>query len=124
MLAIEKKLIVVFYKEDSGREPVRIWLKGLEKHETRKIGEDLQTLQYQWPIGMPLVDNLGKGLWELRTRLDTRISRIIFVVKNDCIFLLHGLIKKTEKTPPQDIKLATKRLKKLELQGTIYYGSS
>jgi phage-related protein len=110
---IKPTLTIIFYKSESGREPVIDWLEKLDSHERLKIGEDLQTLQYRWPLGMPLVRSLGKGLWELRTKLPTRISRIIFVVQGGYIILLHGFIKKTEKTPPREIAIAQERLKKL-----------
>ena len=110
---IKKVLTVVFYQETSGREPVLEWLKELPKKDRLRIGTDLQTLQYGWPMGMPLVRPLGKGLWEIRTNLDNTISRIIFFIEKDQIFVLHGFIKKTQKTPQQDLELATNRLKKL-----------
>ena len=109
----KKVLTVVFYQEASGREPVLSWLKELPKKDRLCIGTDLQTLQYGWPIGMPLVRPLGKGLWEIRTNLDNRIARIIFIVEKDLIFVLHGFIKKTQKTPQQDLELALNRFKKL-----------
>jgi phage-related protein len=108
---------IIFYKEDSGREPVIEWLNRLDKQERIKIGEDLQTLQYRWPLGMPLVKPLGKGLWELRTKLSNRIARIIFVVQDSYIIILNGFIKKTEKTPLREIEIAQTRLKKIGSYG-------
>lgn len=67
------------------------------------------TVQFRWPLGMPLVDNLGSGLWEVRTKLPTRIARILFFVHEDELVLLHGFMKKTRKTPPEDRALALKR---------------
>lgn len=65
---------------------------------------------------MPLVRSLDQGMWELRSHLLNKIARIIFVVSDNKIAVLHGFIKKTQKTPPQDLKLALTRLKKLEVQ--------
>ena len=110
---IKKVLTVVFYRELSGREPVLEWIKDLSKKDRLRVGTDLQTLQYGWPMGMPLVRSLGKGLWELRIKLDNKIARIVFVVEKAQIFVLHGFIKKTQKTPQQDLELALDRLKKL-----------
>ena len=45
---------VVFYRTDSGGEPVRVWLKGLTKAEKRIIGGDIKTVQYGWPLGTKL----------------------------------------------------------------------
>ncbi len=70
-------------------------------------------VQYCWPIGKPLVDGLGHGLWEVRSRLTERIARIIFYVEAGEMVLLHGFIKKTQATPEQEIELALKRKKQL-----------
>ena len=111
---MKKLLIVRFFQESSGKEPVKAWLGKLTDADRVTIAEDLQTLQFGWPIGMPLARSLGRGLWEMRSRLDTRISRIIFVVKNGEIILLNGFIKKTQKTPTDELDLALGRLKRFE----------
>lgn len=54
-----KRFIVRFYKTDSGNEPVRKWLKGLMSSDRKTIGDDLQTLEFGWPIGMPLCRSFG-----------------------------------------------------------------
>ena len=104
-----RPLPVVFFRTDAGREPVRDWLKELAREERRIIGEDLKTLQFRWPLGMPLVRSLGDGLWELRSTLPTRIARGIFYTPRNRLVLLHGFIKKTPKTPPEDKVLTLKR---------------
>lgn len=107
----KQKLIVEFFKEtNSIKEPVREWLKSLSISDKKIIGHDLMVMQYNWPIGMPLVRYLGKRLWELRSTLDNRIARVIFVIQNDHIILLHGFIKKTQKTPIKEINIAIIRL--------------
>jgi phage-related protein len=73
------------------------------------IGEDIKTVQYRWPLGMPLVDHLGDGLWEVRTRLPTRIARTLFFIHDEEIILVHGFVKKTQKTPAEERALALKR---------------
>ena len=60
------------------------------------------TVQFRWPLGMPLVDHLGSGIWEIRSRLANRIARTLFFVHEEEIILLHGFIKKTQKTPNED----------------------
>ena len=67
------------------------------------------TVQFRWPLGMPLVDSVGSGIWEIRSQLPTRIARVLFFVKDEEIILLHGFIRKTQKTPPEDRALALKR---------------
>ena len=88
---------------------MREWLKDLPKDERRIIGEDIMTVQFRWPLGMPLVDNLGSGIWEVRSKLPTRIARTLFFVHEGEIVLLHGFIKKTRKTPQEDRALAFQR---------------
>src|SRR6478672_7482636 len=104
-----RPLPVVFFRTEAGSEPVREWLKKLPASERRVIGEDLKTLQFRWPLGMPLVRSLGDGLWELRSNLPTRIARCLFYVPQGRIVVLHGFIKKTQKTLPEDKALALKR---------------
>ncbi len=87
-------LEVVFYKTANGVEPVRDWLKDLPKQSKKSIGEDIKTVQYGWPIGMPVVKKLENGIWEIRTNLEHRIARILFTVQLNNIVLLHGFIKK------------------------------
>jgi phage-related protein len=98
-----------FFQTETGREPVREWLKDLPKDERRIIGEDIMTVQFRWPLGMPLVDNLRSGIWEIRSRLANRIARTLFFVHQEEIILLHGFIKKTKKTPNEDRALALRR---------------
>jgi len=95
----ERPLKVVFFKTDTGNEPVREWLKELSKDDCRVIGADILTVQYAWPLGKPLVDHLGDGIWEVRSRLENRIARTLFALVNQEIVLLHGFIKKQPKTP-------------------------
>ncbi len=104
-----RPLPVLFFRTETGNEPVREWLKQLPEDERHIIGEDLKTLQFRWPLGMPLVRSLGGGLWEVRSRLPTRIARCLFYAPKGRLVLLHGFIKKTQKTPPEDKALALKR---------------
>jgi phage-related protein len=105
---------VAFYRTAAGVEPVRVWLRGLSADDRRTIGNDLATLQVGWPIGMPLCRSLGSGLWELRSRLaDNRTARLVFFVFRGRIGVVHGFIKKTQKTPPAEIALAQRRMKEM-----------
>lgn len=107
-------LEVFFYRTESGNEPLREWLKGLSKLDKKVIGGDIKTVQYGWPLGMPLVRKLDSGLWEVRCRLGSRIARILFTVKAEQMVLLHGFIKKSQKTPQADLQLAKGRKASLE----------
>ena len=107
-----KRLPARFYRSDSGREPVREWLKSLEPDDRRVIGEDIKDVEFSWPIGMPLVRSLGQGVWEVRSSLPGgRIARVLFCIESDCMVLLHGFMKKTQKTPQRELDLAIRRRK-------------
>ena len=101
---------VVFYRLASGREPVREWLKQLGVRDRKRIGEDLYTLQLGWPLGMPLARKIEVDLWEQRSSIDNGIARIMFMEKKGRLILLHGFIKKSQKLPATDLKLARRRL--------------
>ena len=103
-------LTVVFFITDSGREPVREWLKGLDKKDRKAIGEDIKLVQFRWPLGMPLVRKMEANLWEVRSHLSGgRIARVFFTVRSNEMALLHGLIKKSQRTLSKDLQLARKR---------------
>lgn len=107
-----KRLPARFYRSDSGREPVREWLKSLEPDDRRVIGEDIKDVEFSWPIGMPLVRSLAQGIWEVRSSLPGgRIARVLFCIESDCMVLLHGFMKKTQKTPQRELDLAIRRRK-------------
>lgn len=109
-----KKIIsVVFWKELNGKEPVREWLKSLNKQQKKVIGEDIKTVEMGWPLGLPLVKNIGNGIWEVRSNFKNGIARILFKMYENHMVLLHGFIKKSQKMPSQDLKIALKRAKTL-----------
>lgn len=76
------------------------------------MGEDIKTVQFGWPPGMPLVRNMGGGIWE-RISLENRIARVLFVLEGSTMVLLHGCIKKSQATSQADLALAKDRLKQL-----------
>ncbi len=103
------RLRVVFFRTVSGAEPLREWLQGLSREDRKTIGEDIKTVQFGWPLGMPQVRKLDDELWEVRSRLGNRIARVIFSVQRDVMILLHGFIKKSQKTPLSELNTARKR---------------
>jgi phage-related protein len=111
----QRKIALVFFRGQSGHEPVREWLKELPEMERQAIGRDLLRAQWRWPVGMPLCRPLGKGLWEIRTDLPTkRTARVLLCVYREHLVALHGFIKKTRATPDGDLGLARSRQKELE----------
>ena len=106
----EPTLTVAFFLTESGREPVREWLKSLDRGDRKAIGEDVKLVQFRWPLGMPLVRKLEPGLWEVRSHLrDGRIARVLFTVRGAEMALLHGFMKTSRKTPAADLRLARRR---------------
>ncbi len=108
------RLRVAFFQTEAGREPVRQWLKALPRAERKAIGEEIKTVQFGWPLGMPLVRKMEADLWEVRVRLKDRIARIFFTLEQDIMVLLHGFIKKGQKTPKKELDLARKRLAQMK----------
>jgi phage-related protein len=105
-----RKVPVVFYRTPAGVEVVRDWLRDLNEEDRDIVGQDLMRVQFRWPVGMPLCRPLGDGLWEVRSALTSnRVARVFFCFTDDRILALHGIIKKTQKTPAADLELARKR---------------
>lgn len=109
----EPILSVVFYRSEAGNEPVREWLRELSVEDRKAIGTDIKTVQYGWPLGMPLVRKMEPGLWEVRCNIANGIARVLFTTVDQQMILLHGFAKKSQKTPEPDLKTARGRLNRL-----------
>jgi DNA-binding Xre family transcriptional regulator len=59
---------------------VRDWLKSLPAAARREIGADIGQVQWTWPVGKPLVDGFGLGLFEVRSSLDGNTYRVLFLL--------------------------------------------
>ena len=104
------KLAARFFRTGIGREPVREWLKGLGEDDRKAIGDDILTVQYGWPLGMPLVRKIEDGLWEIRSDISNGIARVLFtMVEGETIVLLHGFVKKSQKLPSTELATARRR---------------
>jgi phage-related protein len=107
---------VFFYKTPGGKEPVREWMLHLDKDDRYIIGVDLKTVEFGWPLGMPLVRSVKSHdrLWEVRSNISgNRIARVLFTVHDARMVLLHGFIKKTQKTSKSDLDLADDRKREM-----------
>ena len=109
----EPVLRVIFYRSESGVEPVREWLKELRKDDRKAVGEDIKTAQFGWPLGMPLIRKIEKGLWEVRSNITDGIARTFFTVEKDTMILLHGFIKKSQETPLNELQTVKRRLRNI-----------
>ena len=102
---------VIFYRTGAGNEPALEWFRSLDDQERRIVGTDLRTLQIGFPMGMPLCKSLGDGLWELRSTLPNRVARVIFFLDGETFIVVHGFIKKAQKTPKEELDTAKARKK-------------
>jgi phage-related protein len=111
-----KRIPAVFYRTSTGNEQVRVWLKALSAEDRRIVGVDIATVEYGWPVGMPVCRPITsrKGLWEARSNLTGgRIARVLFCIHRGYMVLLHGFVKKTQQTPDADLDLAMRRKKEV-----------
>ena len=113
-MVITKSFDIRFYRKTSGKEPVLEWIKEFSEKDQKIIGHDIKRIQYTWPLTMPLVKALGSGLMEMRIKLKDTQIRIFFTLHEGAIILLHGFVKKTQKTPPNEMEIAVKRLKQIK----------
>jgi phage-related protein len=106
----------VFWRQPaSGKEPVREWLQGLDKEDRGKMGAELLTVQFGWPLGMPLCRPMGGGLHELRVSLKgKREARLLFCVQDETIVGLHAFFKTTRTTPDGELDLAKQRMRAMQ----------
>ncbi|MDN5092130.1 type II toxin-antitoxin system RelE/ParE family toxin [Aliarcobacter butzleri] len=111
-----KKITSLFYETSSGNKPVREWLLSLDKEDKKTIGNDIKTVEYGFPIGMPVCRKLvGTKLYEVRSNISNqRIARVIFVIIDEYMILLNGFIKKEQKTPKNEIDIALQRMKDIK----------
>ena len=118
MRAGDIRFSVVFFRTEGGTEPVRAWLKAMPKSHKKAIGEDIKTVQYLWPIGMPLVEKIESDLWSVRSHVLDGTARVLFTVEGQTLILLHGFIKKSRKIPGADLNTARSRLRQLQETGS------
>ena len=117
MLVVVTKVIQArFFQTTAGNQPVREWLKALDATDRKIVGGDLMAVEFGWPIGPPLVDGLGDGIYEVRSTLTGKrnIARVLFTIAGGHMILFHGFVKKSRKTPVNDLKLARRRKRQYE----------
>jgi len=91
------------------------WFRHRSKLFYRVAPErELTAVRRGWPLGRPLVGSLKNGLWEVRSSLPSkRMARLILCFHDQVLVVLHGFIKKTQKTPADDLALAKRRMKEV-----------
>jgi len=106
-------LTVHFFRTPAGAEPVRDFFCSLPTADRKALGTDIKTVQFGWPLGMPVVRKLEHGLWEIRSHIRDGIVRLLFTVSGRRMVLLHGFIKKALRAP-REIETARNRLRQLQ----------
>lgn len=100
---------VIFYRTEKGTKPAGQFINSIEDEKLRaKIIRSLKLLeQFGRELGMPDAKHLGNEIYELRTIQSTNIARCLyFFTVGDKAIVTNGIIKKTQKTPPEVIDLA------------------
>lgn len=82
---------------ENSHKSVRDWLRELTAEDRKAIGTDIKTVQYGWPLGIPLVRKMEPGLWEVCSNLPDGIARVLFTADSGVMVLLYGFIKKSLK---------------------------
>jgi phage-related protein len=114
---IKKIITAYFFRNDRGKMPVRDWILGLPPADRKIIGEDIKTVEFGWPIGMPIVRPMGNKLYEVRSKSsDGSDSRVLFTIYKNSMVLLHGFIKTSRKAPKRELDLTKRRIRKFLAQ--------
>ena len=104
----------IYYSERVEKD-IRLMPNGLcyEFYAMKKLMEEKGP-----SLGMPFTKSMSDGLFEMRVRDETGIARVFYcTVTRSEIVILHSFIKKTQKTPDRELKLARKRLKEVKNHG-------
>ena len=101
---------IKFYEDEQENVPVREFLDSLDIKMRQKMLRSIQALQDMGiSLRMPLSESLGDGIFELRAKIGSNISRVMyFFIIGDSAVLTHGFIKKTQKTPARELEKAKK----------------
>lgn len=107
---------IEFYEKENGKIPVRDFLIDLpRKHRAKALNEIELLEEFGIAIQMPHARQMGGNLWELRIKFSSDISRIFyFIPMGRKIVLLHGFIKKTQKTSPEELRRAKRYMEDWE----------
>lgn len=107
-------LKAAFFKTEKGNQPCRDFIISLNQEDKKEVGAEIFEVQEGFPIGLPLVRKMNSDLWEIRVDLSDGICRIFFTIMNNTMILLHGFVKKSQKTPQNELKTAENRLKQFK----------
>lgn len=107
----EEPLGAAFFQSESGNQPCRDFIIALSQDDKKEIGAKIFEVQKGFPLGLPLVRKMEADLWEIRVNITDGICRIFFTIAENIMVLLHGFVKKSQKTPQNELDTARNRLK-------------
>ncbi|MGM9579962.1 MAG: type II toxin-antitoxin system RelE/ParE family toxin [Anaerovibrio sp.] len=105
---------IEYYQKENGKIPVYEFLRTLEPKMRAKVSHYIDLLEKTGTnLTEPYVSSIKgdryKGLWELRVKFASDITRVFyFTFQGDTFVLLHGFKKKTNKTPESELERALK----------------
>jgi phage-related protein len=108
---VAKRLIAEFYISENGEMPCRKYLTALSETDRKIVGTDIATVEFGWPIGMPVCKAVGnQGVKEVRSTIrDGKVeARVLFGIDSNRMILLHGFDKKPARQD-DEIKLGEQR---------------
>lgn len=99
---------VIFYDKEDGTEPAKEFLLGLDAKMRAKMLRTISLLADNGPdLREPFSKPLGDGIFELRAKVGSDISRVLyFFIVGRRVILTNGFIKKTQKTPAAEMERA------------------
>ena len=102
---------VIAYEKEDGESPVEDFINALDVKMRAKMYGLLSILQEKGnKLREPYSKHLDDGIFELRCKIGSNITRVLyFFYYEGKIILTNGFVKKTQKTPPEEIKLAKER---------------
>ncbi|HPZ09963.1 MAG TPA: type II toxin-antitoxin system RelE/ParE family toxin [Candidatus Eremiobacteraeota bacterium] len=101
-----------FYQKENGEIPLKEFLRNLPEKHRAKVYWGIELLKeygtgLREPYAKSLTGEQYKGLWELRVKFASDISRIFYFIHIENTFiLLHGFLKKTDETPKRELEIA------------------
>ena len=107
----EQPLTTAFFQTEQGNQPCRDFILGLSRDDKREVGAKIFEVQKGFPLGLPLVRKMEADLWEIRVNITDGICRIFFTIAENIMILLHGFVKKSQKTPQNELETAKNRLR-------------
>ncbi|MBQ3826482.1 MAG: type II toxin-antitoxin system RelE/ParE family toxin [Spirochaetaceae bacterium] len=99
------------FQTEQRNQPCRDFILTLSREDKKEVGAKIFEVQKGFPMGLPLVRKMDSDLWEIRVGITDGICRIFFTIAENMIILLHGFVKKSQKTLQNELETAQNRLR-------------